>query len=122
MVLRLDYLSCVLTILSTILVGRRHWEGWVLAGLNSVIICLHRHENFAMGFYSSKSVLSSCSMPPTSELGAKLRPRKTTDYRRDSSTSESQSGRFNTSRGLGPSAAPTMPSRSIKSMRCAARP
>ena len=43
-------------------------------------------------------------------------------YRIDSSTSEIQSGRFSTSRGLGPSAAPTMPSRSIRSMRCAARP
>ena len=38
--LRLDYLSCVLTIVSTILVGRRCWEGWILAGVNSVVICL----------------------------------------------------------------------------------
>ena len=44
------------------------------------------------------------------------------DHRSASSTSLSQSGRFNTSRGLGPSAAPTMPSRSIKSIRWAARP
>ena len=39
-VLRLDYLSCVLTVLSTILVGRRCWEGWVLAAANSAIICV----------------------------------------------------------------------------------
>jgi len=39
-VLRLDYLSCILTIVSTILVGRRCWEGWVLAGLNSVVVCV----------------------------------------------------------------------------------
>jgi hypothetical protein len=39
-VLRLDYLSCILTVSSTILVGRRCWEGWLLAGVNSVIICL----------------------------------------------------------------------------------
>ena len=38
-------------------------------------------------------------------------------YRMDSSTSEIQFGRFRTSRGLGPSAAPTMPSRSIRSIR-----
>ena len=38
--LRLDYLSCILTIVSTILVGRRCWEGWVLAGLNSVVVCV----------------------------------------------------------------------------------
>ena len=36
--LRLDYLSCILTIASTILVGRRCWEGWALAGVNSVLI------------------------------------------------------------------------------------
>src|SRR5437667_7878200 len=39
LVLRLDCLSCVLTVFSTILVGRRCWEGWVLAAANSVIIC-----------------------------------------------------------------------------------
>jgi nicotinamide riboside transporter PnuC len=40
LVLRLDCLSCVLTIFSTILVGRRCWEGWVLAAANSLIICV----------------------------------------------------------------------------------
>jgi hypothetical protein len=39
-VLRLDYLSCLLTMLSTILIGKRHWEGWVLAAFNSAIICI----------------------------------------------------------------------------------
>jgi len=39
-VLRLDYLSCLLTITSTVLVGRRRWEGWALGALNSVIICV----------------------------------------------------------------------------------
>jgi hypothetical protein len=36
--LHLDYLSCVLTILSTVMVGRRMWQGWLVAGANSVII------------------------------------------------------------------------------------
>ena len=36
---RLDYLSCCLTILSTILVGRKQWTGFVVAGINSLIIC-----------------------------------------------------------------------------------
>jgi hypothetical protein len=40
LVMRLDCLSCVLTIFSTILVGRRCWEGWVLAAANSLIICV----------------------------------------------------------------------------------
>ena len=40
LVSRLDFLSCVLTICSTVLVGRRRWEGWVLAAANSLIICV----------------------------------------------------------------------------------
>jgi hypothetical protein len=48
--LRLDYLSCVLTIFSTILVGRRCWEGWVLAGANSVIICFIGLKTSQWGF------------------------------------------------------------------------
>jgi hypothetical protein len=36
--LHLDYVSCLLTIASTILVGRRKWQGWVVAAVNSVII------------------------------------------------------------------------------------
>jgi len=34
----LSYLSCLLTIVSTVLVGRRLWQGWVVAGVNGVII------------------------------------------------------------------------------------
>lgn len=39
-VFRLDYLSCVLTILSTVLVGRKSWTGLVVAAVNSVIFCV----------------------------------------------------------------------------------
>lgn len=49
-VLRLDYLSCLLTVASTILVGRRCWEGWVLAGINSVIICFIGVRTAQWGF------------------------------------------------------------------------
>jgi hypothetical protein len=49
-VLRLDYLSCVLTVLSTILVGRRCWEGWILAGINSGIICVIGVKTAQFGF------------------------------------------------------------------------
>lgn len=38
--IRLDYLSCCLTVLSTILVGQKRWSGLVVAGVNSTIICL----------------------------------------------------------------------------------
>src|ERR1700732_4374147 len=49
-VLRLDYLSCILTVASTILVGRRCWEGWALAGVNSVIMCIIRFRTEQLGF------------------------------------------------------------------------
>ena len=48
--IRLDYLSCLLTICSTILVGRRCSEGWVLAAINSVIICLIGLRTSQLGF------------------------------------------------------------------------
>lgn len=47
---RLDYLSCVLTIVSTILVGKRCWEGWVLAAVNSVVICVIGVKTAQLGF------------------------------------------------------------------------
>ncbi len=50
MVLRLDYLSCVLTVLSTLLIGRRYWEGWVLAGINSAIVCVIGFRTSQIGF------------------------------------------------------------------------
>lgn len=48
--MRLDYLSCVLTILSTILVGKRCWEGWALAAVNSLIICVIGVRTAQFGF------------------------------------------------------------------------
>ena len=48
--LRLDYLSCVLTITSTILVGRRCWEGWALASVNCVVMCIIGIRTQQLGF------------------------------------------------------------------------
>ncbi len=48
--MRLDYLSCILTILSTILVGKRCWEGWVLACINSAIVCVIGWRTAQFGF------------------------------------------------------------------------
>ncbi len=47
---RLDYLSCVLTIASTILVGRRCGDGWALAGVNSVVVCIIGFKTDQLGF------------------------------------------------------------------------
>lgn len=49
-VLRLDYLSCVLTVASTILVGRRCWEGWLLATVNSFVMCVIGIRTGQLGF------------------------------------------------------------------------
>ena len=48
LVLRLDCLSCVLTVFSTIL--RRCWEGWVLAAANSLIVCVIGLRTAQLGF------------------------------------------------------------------------
>ena len=48
--LRLDYLSCVLTVASTVLVGKRFWQGWVIAGINSVIVCIIGVKTAQFGF------------------------------------------------------------------------
>jgi hypothetical protein len=48
--LRLDYLSCLLTVLSTVLVGRRMWQGWVVASANSAIICVIALRTAQVGF------------------------------------------------------------------------
>lgn len=48
--LRLDYVSCLLTILSTVLVGRRMWQGWIVASANSAVICLIAVRTAQTGF------------------------------------------------------------------------
>lgn len=47
---RLDYLSCMLTVLSTLLIGRKLWHGWVIAGVNSVVICVIGMRTAQFGF------------------------------------------------------------------------
>ncbi|MGA8428628.1 MAG: hypothetical protein WB729_02320 [Candidatus Sulfotelmatobacter sp.] len=47
---RLDYVSCVLTVISTILIGKRYWEGWVLAAVNSAVVCVIGFKTAQLGF------------------------------------------------------------------------
>lgn len=49
-VIRLDYLSCLLTVLSTVLVGRKRWTGLVVASVNSVIVCVIGMRTGQLGF------------------------------------------------------------------------
>jgi hypothetical protein len=48
--LRLDSFSCLLTVISTVLVGRKLWQGWVVAALNSLIICIIGLQTAQFGF------------------------------------------------------------------------
>ena len=48
--MHLDYISCLLTVVSTILVGRRLWQGWILAGVNSLIVCVIGLKTAQIGF------------------------------------------------------------------------
>jgi len=50
MFFRLDYISCALTVVSTILLGRRIWQGWVVAGANSALICVIAVRTAQTGF------------------------------------------------------------------------
>jgi hypothetical protein len=45
--LRLDYLSCLLTVLATVLMGRKLWPGLVVSIVNSSIVCV-------IGFHTSQ--------------------------------------------------------------------
>jgi nicotinamide riboside transporter PnuC len=49
-VVRLDYVSCVLTVTSTILVGRGYWQGWLLGAMNGVIMCVIGFKTAQLGF------------------------------------------------------------------------
>jgi hypothetical protein len=53
---RLDYISCVLTVLSTVLIGRRLWQGWLVASLNSVIVCVIAVRTSQFGFVPANVV------------------------------------------------------------------
>ena len=48
--LRLDYISCVLTVVSTVLVGKKLWHGWVIAAVNSIVVCIIGMRTAQFGF------------------------------------------------------------------------
>jgi len=62
---RLDYISCVLTIVSTVLVGKRLWYGWIVATLNSIVVCVIGMRTGQMGFVPANLfciVLYACNV------------------------------------------------------------
>ncbi|MFZ0744131.1 MAG: hypothetical protein WAM85_06980 [Terracidiphilus sp.] len=46
----LDYLSCLLTVLATVLVGRKSWTGLVVSSINSLIVCVIGVRTAQFGF------------------------------------------------------------------------
>jgi hypothetical protein len=47
---RLDYLSCFLTVIATILIGRKMWTGLIVSGVNSLIVCVIGLHTSQYGF------------------------------------------------------------------------
>ena len=50
MIFQLDYLSCLLTVVATILVGRKMWAGLVVSMVNSLIVCVIGLHTSQYGF------------------------------------------------------------------------
>lgn len=47
---RLDYLSCLLTVLATVLMGRKQWSGLAVSMVNSLIVCVIGFHTSQFGF------------------------------------------------------------------------
>ena len=47
---RLDYISCVLTIGAAVLLGQKRWQGWLVAVVNSILICDIAVNTSQLGF------------------------------------------------------------------------
>ena len=47
---RLAYISCILTVVSAVLIGRKLWSGWIVALANSLLICLIGLRTAQFGF------------------------------------------------------------------------
>jgi hypothetical protein len=48
--IRLDYLSCFLTVVATTLIGRKMWTGLVVSAVNSLIVCVIALHTSQYGF------------------------------------------------------------------------
>ena len=46
----LDYLSCFLTVLATVLLARKSWVGLLIAIVNSLIVCAIALQTSELGF------------------------------------------------------------------------
>ena len=77
--LQLDYVSCFLTVVSTILVARKMWLGLVIAAVNSVVICIIGANTAQYGFIVANVF---CIFTYLLNIRSWVRDRKTTrDYK-----------------------------------------
>ena len=74
-IIRLDYLSCVLTVLATVLIGKKLWQGWVVAAVNSAVVCVIGVRTAQFGFVPANLL---CIALYTSNL-VNWRPKKLTN-------------------------------------------
>lgn len=80
--IRLDYLSCVLTVLGTFLLGKKLWQGWVICAINSAVVCVIGVRTAQFGFVPANLLcialytnnLFSWRFRPKSELPAPKHP------------------------------------------------
>src|SRR5207237_5113707 len=70
--IRLDYLSCILTVLATVLIGKKLWQGWVVAAVNSAVVCVIGVRTAKLGFVAANLL---CIALYTSNL-VNWRPKK----------------------------------------------
>src|SRR5947209_19905351 len=49
-IFRLDYLSCLLTVVAAILLGKKMWAGLVIQGINGVNVCVIGLHTSQYGF------------------------------------------------------------------------
>jgi membrane-bound ClpP family serine protease len=54
--IRLDYVSCILTVLGTILLGKKLWQGWVVCAINSAVVCVIGVRTAQFGFVPANLV------------------------------------------------------------------
>jgi hypothetical protein len=73
--IRLDYLSCVLTVTATVLIGKKLWQGWVVAAVNSAVVCVIGVRTAQFGFVPANLL---CIALYTSNL-VNWRPKKQND-------------------------------------------
>ncbi len=73
--IRLDYLSCILTVLATVLIGKKLWQGWIVAAVNSAVVCVIGVRTAQFGFVPANLL---CIALYTSNL-VNWRPKKRTE-------------------------------------------